>query len=781
MTEAASTPDSNNETIVPPAERPAEAGPVSGRERPRYSRWYLIYFLLAAFDILTVTGSLFLHHQLAEIYSHSLEVNKRWAAQLTSYVELEVLVSEANAPGNEVFASNDAQAETMRFEQAMSGLRAKLEQVRARTAEMEIAAGKAGGLELIGEVDRLTAEMASQSRELLVLYGAGRLAEAAQHMAIMDRVYAKINLIVNQLEARTQEYQRQALSDQVALAEQMQTIQYVIGALVLLMVVGVSVYGHALIRQMNRHERQRAEQLEALEASEYRFRELAEGSIQGIAVHRDGEPLFVNRAWSEMHGIEDPLDIAEIGSLIGFIAPEDRSAVRDIQYALQYGLGTSRRYECRGLRRDGSTFWMECMERVVSWQGALALQSTTIDITERKTAEGGLRSAILKAEQATNARDRFFAAASHDLRQPLHAISLYLPLLDKQLQTKKGRNMLAAVRNSTDAMRALLDSLLDISRLDAGVIEPEFAPTSLLEIFDQLGMEFAPQAAAKSLELRIVSADYWVTSDTALLERILRNLLTNAVRYTMHGRILLGARRSGNDLRIEVWDSGIGIPKETLNHIFEEFYQADNPERDRSRGLGLGLAIIDKLANLLNHRLDVRSWPDKGSVFSVTLPICEEPAIRIDAPLCRAAGADEFRSRFAIIVDDDTTVLQGAKVMLQEWGLDVIAVESISEALERLAGTDRTPDVILADLRLRNNETGLQAVQQIRGATMSPVPGIIVTGDTDPARIRQAAASDCILMHKPIEPDDLRVEMSRILGKNRSGSDEPGQVERASS
>jgi signal transduction histidine kinase/ActR/RegA family two-component response regulator len=461
------------------------------------------------------------------------------------------------------------------------------------------------------------------------------------------------------------------------------------------------------------------------------------------------------------------------------IVPEDHDSVRDIQYALQYGVGNSRQYEYRATRRDGKTVWLECQERVVVWKGKPALQSTVIDATERKRAEEGLRDAMLQAEQATNARTRFFAAASHDLRQPLHAISLYLPLLLKRMEKSESREMLGAIQNSCNAMRSLLDSLLDISRLDAGVIEPEISAVPLLDVFDQLGMEFAPQAAAKGLELRVVPADYWVRSDAALLERILRNLLTNAIRYTAKGKILLGARRAGSSVRIEIWDTGIGIDHDTLDHIFEEFYQADNPERDRSRGLGLGLAIIERLATLLGHGLGVRSWPDKGSVFDITLSLTEEPSVADYHERHASQPTGNLQGRLALLIDDDPIILEGTEAMLEDWGCRVITAGSISDAVKTVRDTGIIPDVIMADLRLRGAETGLGAVEALNNILARPVPAIIVTGDTDPNRIKQASASGLAILHKPVEPAELQSAILEAIRGANAGVPESNGAHRA--
>ena len=727
------------------------------------SRWYAGYFLLSIVNIVTIATGMLLNQNLVRQYEALNEQSQYWSEQLASYAELETLVSRANAPGNDVFASLDAKAEFARLEKALKQLDRHIIRMRTEHGSHPAATHSENWPDLISKIEGLATTMGNQTQHLLTLYAAGDLAGAGERMANMDRTHVDIIQVVNRLEQEAQELQRVSLGEQVKLAEQMRNFQYFIGSLIGLLVLGVAIYGYRLSRQMSRSDAERATQLAALEASEQRFRELTEGSIQGIIVHRDGVPLLVNDAWARIHGFDSSADAYALNDIADLIVREDRESVRDIQYALQYGVGNSRQYEYRALRPDGHIIWLECQERVVIWQGEPALQSTVIDATERKLAEEGLRDAMLQAEQATSARTRFFAAASHDLRQPLHAISLYLPLLLKRMEQTESRDMLGAIQNSCNAMRSLLDSLLDISRLDAGVIEPQTGPVPLLEVFDQLGMEFTPQAAAEGLELRVVPADYWVRTDAALLERILRNLLTNAIRYTSKGKILLGARRAGSSVRIEVWDTGIGIDRETLDHIFEEFYQADNPERDRSRGLGLGLAIIERLATLLEHQLRVRSWPGKGSVFDITLPFADEPLTADLSDHSLPLQANSLQGRLALLIDDDTIVLDGTEAMLVDWGLQVITAASITDALKAVRDASVTPDVIIADLRLRGADTGLDAVAALNELLPRPVPAIIVTGDTDPKRIKRASESGLVVMHKPVAPAQLQIAILEAI------------------
>ena len=736
---------------------------INGDDR---SRWYSGYFFLALVNIVTISAGTMLNYHLVRQYENANELNRYWSAHLSDFAELETLISLANAPGNDIFVSLNPDYEERRLDVVRTAIARKFEEIRAGHAEFAASTHMQEWDELLKNTEDLIDEMGRETHSLLNHFRSGDMAAAARGMAIMDGIYAKTVLIVNQLEREAQEQQRASLADQVQLAEYMRNVQYVIGGLIAMLVIGIAAHGYRLARQMRRDDQERAVQVATIEASEQRFRELTEGSIQGIIVHRDGVPMFVNNAWAHIHGFSDLADAYSVENIAELVVPQDRDSVRDIQYALQYGVGSTRQYEYRARRPDGKIIWLECLERVVNWEGKIALQATVIDATERKVAEDGLRAAMLEAEQATSARTRFFAAASHDLRQPLHAISLYLPLLQKRMANNENSEMLGAIQNSCNAMRSLLDSLLDISRLDAGVIEPKTGPISLLDVFDQLGMEFTPQAAAKGLELRVVPADYWIRSDIALLERILRNLLTNAIRYTEKGKILLGARRCGAFTRIEVWDSGIGIPPDKLKHIFEEFYQADNPERDRSRGLGLGLAIIDRLATLLDHKLDVRSQPGKGSVFSITLPAAEEP-VTVEAFKTDIGNeVSILNGRLAMLIDDDPIVLEGTQAMLEDWGLRVINAGSVREAVGQIEPGHITPDVIIADLRLRGGETGLDAVVALNENLGQSVPAVIVTGDTDPDRIKQATASGNQILHKPVEPEELRLALLRAVNQS---------------
>ncbi|HYD66801.1 MASE3 domain-containing protein [Azospirillum sp.] len=395
--------------------------------------------------------------------------------------------------------------------------------------------------------------------------------------------------------------------------------------------------------------------------------------------------------------------------------------------------------------------------------GGMAAQSVLIvcrDVTDREQAEAKLREALIEqdrsrraAERANAAKTRFLAAASHDLRQPVQALLLFVHALYDRLDGHPAGTLVDTMRQALDALKALLDGLLDISKLEAGVVVPEVRPFAVAALFERLSAEYAPRMAEKGLRLRVVGSSAWVESDPTLLLRILRNLLENALRYTQSGGVLLGCRRQGDKLRLIVADTGPGIPRDRLDDIFEEFVQIANTERDRAQGLGLGLAIVKRLANLLDHPVDVRTAPGRGSCFTIGVPPVQPP--HAAAPAGRA-GAEAPERGFAIIIDDESIILDGMRALLESWGFDVETALSADEALRALAARGRPPDVLISDYRLGGGRTGVEAIRAVRDAWGDAVPSILLTGDTGPDRLVEAQRSGVDVLHKPVTPGQLR-------------------------
>jgi signal transduction histidine kinase/CheY-like chemotaxis protein len=375
---------------------------------------------------------------------------------------------------------------------------------------------------------------------------------------------------------------------------------------------------------------------------------------------------------------------------------------------------------------------------------------------------GELREQKEAAEDANIAKSRFLAAASHDLRQPLHALGLFVQALQETPLAARERQTIGNIRRSVDAMEELFNSLLDISRLDAGVVQPHVTTIPLSAVFDRLRFEYAPIARQKRLSLSVVKTSLFVQSDPSLLARLIRNLLANAVRYTDGGGVVLGCRRAAGEVRIEVWDTGKGIPRDRHDEIFQEFYQLDNPERDRRKGLGLGLAIVKRLAKLLNYRVEMRSVVGKGSVFSITLPRgCPEDCAPTESN--QETAAFDLSHSLVLVIDDEAAVQEGMATLLRKWKCDVLTAGSGTEMKSKLVEVDRLPDLIVSDFRLRGRENGIQVVEMLRSEFNIDIPALLVTGDTAPDRLRDAEASGLPILHKPLNPARLRTLIANLL------------------
>jgi PAS domain S-box-containing protein len=427
--------------------------------------------------------------------------------------------------------------------------------------------------------------------------------------------------------------------------------------------------------------------------------------------------------------------------------------------------GEEWRGELLNRKKDGDLYWAATSISAIKNQDGIITHFLGVseDVTERKEAQEKLESAKLEAERANLAKSKFFASASHDLRQPIHTMSLYLSLLSSKATAAEHREIIDALQSSCESIEGLLNALLDISKLDAGVISPEVRPIHAGQLLQKIKIEFALQARRKRIDLHVVPVDAMVATDPTLFERILRNILSNAIRHTEQGRVLLGARRRGSTLRFEVWDTGAGIAGDEIEKIFQEFYQVGNPERDRNQGLGLGLAIVDRVAKLLGHALDVRSTLGRGSMFAIEVPIASDESRLVRELSGADQDSDEIVDTTVVLIEDNAAVLNGTKMILEDWGCRVIAAETIGAALEGIARSNHRPDVILADFRLRGNETGLMAIDSVNQFAGTTLPAIIITGDTDPKRIREALESGHTLLHKPVQAAKLKTALEAAL------------------
>jgi PAS domain S-box-containing protein len=462
-----------------------------------------------------------------------------------------------------------------------------------------------------------------------------------------------------------------------------------------------------------------------------------------------------------------------IGCNITALMPERDRAVHD-GYIWNYRRGADRNVigrgrELQGCRKDGSTFPLELS--VAEWRDGRQRFVTGFmrDVTARQEADAALNAARdeavaarAEAEQAVLAKSKFLAASSHDLRQPVQSLFFLGAALADGLSDHPLLPLVGSINQATDALKQLLDGLLDISKLDAGGVTPQVTGFSADTLIRRLGTEYAHRAERQGLRLRIVGSSCWVRSDPALLERILRNLIENALRYTTHGHILVGCRRVSGALRIDVLDTGIGIPSDQAEAIFKEFHRVDKDGHcpDGGQGAGLGLAIVRRLADLLGHRVSVVSSLGQGSRFSVEVPLAAIPAP--ERPPLEEAACPKARG-LVLILDDEAIILMGLRVLLESWGYQVLSAMSMDEAVQTVTGRSRMPDLIIADYRLADGNTGPEAIETLREITGHALPGIILTGDTAPGILDRVERQGFSILHKPVAANDLRQLVQECL------------------
>jgi len=371
-----------------------------------------------------------------------------------------------------------------------------------------------------------------------------------------------------------------------------------------------------------------------------------------------------------------------------------------------------------------------------------------------------------QAEQASLAKSKFFAAASHDLRQPLQALELFSSSLQKTHYPPEESYKVEQIRRSVDALSSLFDELLDISKLDAGYVKPAPAHFKADDLFARLNSTFSPLALDKKIKLRFFKSTAALHTDPVLIERVLGNLIDNALRYTARGGVLVGCRRRSGHFSLEVWDTGNGIAADKFEQIFDEFYQIGNPERDRRRGLGLGLATVKRIAALLGCRISLDSRLQRGSVFRIEVAAGE--AARV-APVVAQDTADLhvdlLDGRTILVIDDESSVRQGLAELLQQWGCRVVAAASAADALADLAMQGVKPDAMIVDYRLRENADGISAIAAVREKFGADLPALLISGDTAVALFKAAEEHNLPLLQKPVRAAKLRATLTHFFAR----------------
>jgi two-component system CheB/CheR fusion protein len=389
------------------------------------------------------------------------------------------------------------------------------------------------------------------------------------------------------------------------------------------------------------------------------------------------------------------------------------------------------------------------------------------DTTDRKHAAEALQAATRHAEHANLGKSRFLAAASHDLRQPLQTLSLLQGILARKVKDAEALELVGRLEETLSAMSGMLNTLLDINQLEAGFVRPQEVTFAVDDLIARLRTEFAYHVAAHNLGWHVVPCGLFVRSDPRLLEQMLRNLLSNAVKYTARGKVLLGCRRRGDKLRIEVWDTGPGIPEGQLQAIFEEFHQLDNSARERNRGLGLGLAIVQRLAELLHHAVDVRSQPGKGSVFAIEVPLGSEDSVDRPARDGLAKGRESRHAATILVVEDDPDLREMLALLLQADGYVTVAAADGKEALELVGRGPQHPDLVIADYNLPRGVNGLQLMAGLNEVLPHKIPVIILTGDISTDTLREIARHGGVQLNKPVKAGELTTLIEKLLAEHR--------------
>jgi len=497
-------------------------------------------------------------------------------------------------------------------------------------------------------------------------------------------------------------------------------------------------------------------EVNAADESEAYFRTMLETAPDAmIIVDERGRIAIVNRQAEDMFGYSR----AELlGHEVEMLLPE---AIREHHqgHRRRYGENPELRpmgpgLDLLGRRKDGSEFPVEISLSPVKTSSGMFVSSVIRDVTQRRRMEQEIIAARQAAERAQKANNAFLAAASHDLRQPVQALSLLNGALRRTVKDARAREMIDSQEHSLTAMTNLLNSLLDISRLDAGVVTPEIEEFPMQRLIDRLSAEFGRQASHKGLEFSSEPCAVSVRSDPNLLSEIIQNLVSNAIRYTEKGSVRMVCDCSGDVCRLEVVDTGIGIEEDQLEAIFKEFHQTKTPGSS-TEGFGLGLAIVRRLADLLEHDIGVESAPGRGSTFRVLVPIvaAAHHSHGEDHPV--AAAEESVGAGTIILIEDDVNVANAWGMLLESEGYRVATAKSATEAGAIIDHLDAVPSLVISDFHLLDGSTGVEAVQRIREFYGVNIPAFIVSGDTSKVVKEARPVDNCTLMSKPVNTSRL--------------------------
>ena len=456
-------------------------------------------------------------------------------------------------------------------------------------------------------------------------------------------------------------------------------------------------------------------------------------------------------AWMK-HPVAD-LDPVELTRTDGSILSVSGKVMPDGGIVVSFADVTEERHASDALREAKETLEQRVDERTAE---------LTREVIERRAIEVELIKARDRAEELTKSKTHFLAAASHDVLQPLSAARIFLSLLDGTGLDVRQQHFAGKVDKAFGSVEEVLGTLLDISRYDSGSVEANIVPLSVAEILTTLAAEFQPLADQKQVTLRCRPSGLLALSDARLLRQIIQNLVSNAIRYTGKGGVLIAARRRGGMISIEVWDTGAGIPEDKQDFIFEEFRRLGQDQPDATKGAGLGLAIVRRIARLLDHRITIKSRLGKGSRFAIEVPLCAAPQPETRPQVRVERLPVDLASFTAIVIENDLVILEGMVELLQERGMRAIPAVSLGEALETLQSLEKTPDLIIADYHL-DHGTGTEAIAALRQAVGYAIPAIAVTADHTAKVQAEIMRQQIAYLRKPIKTNDLFALIHKVI------------------
>jgi len=515
-------------------------------------------------------------------------------------------------------------------------------------------------------------------------------------------------------------------------------------------------------------EKQRREALSAEQIatdSQRQFQRVLRTSPVGIVVADPDseEVIYTNPAFDQMALRATPLE-GQHRLLTDYLKPSAPLTWHEMMDNGLSGDTESGVVEFKGTSSAGEILWLINTARAIRWEGRQVVQNTLIDITERKAAEQTIAAARAEAERASDDKTKILAAASHDLRQPIQALMLFSETLSTYDHDEESTSILGKFQASLDGVKSLLDTLLDISKLDAGLIVPQSRIVPLGTVLSHLNDQHLPLAEERRIQFRCVPTSLHVVADPVLLEDIFRNLIGNAIKYTDQGKVLIGCRRRGAKVHFEVWDTGRGIPQEQLEEIFTDFHQVTNQGRDRRQGLGLGLSIVNRMAKLMDMKVNVSSKDGVGSMFSIEMPVADAP-VAISASEAHEAPVASEGALIALI-DNELDILESMGQLLIKWNYDVLAFDKVGDEEATPHAADSPPDLIIADYRLAEGENGVRAIERLRDRFGTEIPALLLTGDTSPSKLTELAKTGLPVLHKPFRPKDLLRVVGELTGSS---------------